>query len=266
MYIMDDYLDIFANFLTDNFNDEELDNTEFICKKLANIRHDNILYPKFCSIFKNVKPTTNTIHWVWHEFILYFYKQIDIEIKLKDLLTKDDLGYCMEMIGCVISGLNSAEYLNDFNITKENLAGLKNVTFNYCHFEKIDVPENIEGIRFNSCYNLVDANLHGGLKYISFNDCYKLEEITIPEGVVKLDNCWIYNNPKLKTISLPKSLKYLEDGAFYKCNNLTDIYYAGTKKEWTSILNNNSYWSGAITPVVVHCIDGDVKWEIPFGY
>jgi len=40
---------------------------------------------------------------------------------------------------------------------------------------------------------------------------------------------------KLERITIPKNIKYIGEATFKECNNLQDVYYAGSKEEWDKI-------------------------------
>ncbi len=58
-----------------------------------------------------------------------------------------------------------------------------------------------------------------------------LRELVFPDGL------WLINNnaficPSLTKITLPASIQQIEDYAFSKCKNLSDVYYSGTEEQW----------------------------------
>jgi hypothetical protein len=60
----------------------------------------------------------------------------------------------------------------------------------------------------------------------------------------------------LKTITLPASIKHIDDHTFHHCKSLNSITFQGTMEQWGKIrLGFN--WKDS--NVVVHCIDGDVE-------
>ena len=58
--------------------------------------------------------------------------------------------------------------------------------------------------------------------------------IVIPQGVETLSMDSL-GCPGMTSILLPVSLKLIGTGAFYGCDNLTDVYYAGTEKQWALV-------------------------------
>ncbi|GEM_PF-4438069 len=58
-----------------------------------------------------------------------------------------------------------------------------------------------------------------------------------------------FNRDHVKKVILPKSLSTISSEAFWKCNKLTDVYYAGTETEWNNIeisTNNESLLNAEI--------------------
>ena len=76
---------------------------------------------------------------------------------------------------------------------------------------------------------------------------YEKENLILPGGLKTIaivnnryeeDNQTKYTDsffPNMKTIQIPESLTYISEGAFYGSENLTDVYYAGSKSEWEEI-------------------------------
>ena len=69
-----------------------------------------------------------------------------------------------------------------------------------------------------------------------------------------------YYCKNLKSITIPKNIKKIESAAFRGCNNLTDVYYDGTKAEFDAIAPSG--WdSFGSKNCVLHCADGDFEVE-----
>lgn len=60
-------------------------------------------------------------------------------------------------------------------------------------------------------------------------------ELVIPEGVKEIEGFAIYQCKNVTAIYLPKSIKILLHNWWCYCDNLTDIYYAGTQEEWAAL-------------------------------
>ena len=77
-----------------------------------------------------------------------------------------------------------------------------------------------------------------------------------------------FANSAIEAIYLPETVEQIAYGAFSDCEQLRDIYYAGSIEDWNNIRLSVSYslkpnWINTNTSArVVHCTDGDVKiWE-----
>lgn len=68
-----------------------------------------------------------------------------------------------------------------------------------------------------------------------------IEELIIPEGVTMIGAGAFSNCKNLKTVVLPKSLKYIEDRAFSD-TNVERLYYNGTKEDYDNIIINDLDW------------------------
>lgn len=55
------------------------------------------------------------------------------------------------------------------------------------------------------------------------------------EGIQWLEDLACYTLDKVKTVIIPKSVSVIVYAAFDNCKNLTDIYYEGTKSQWSKI-------------------------------
>lgn len=107
----------------------------------------------------------------------------------------------------------------------------------------VTIPDSVTSIgdkAFDSCYNLKNVKISDSVTSIgtgAFHDCHSLEAITVDE-----DNAYyssdkrgaLFNKDKTNLIqypvgntassyTIPNSVIYIEEDAFYSCNNLTTI-------------------------------------------
>ena len=130
--------------------------------------------------------------------------------------------------------------------------------------QSVDIPSNVSVVwfsAFQNCTNLTSLTIGDGVKEIgweAFAGCTKLKSAVIP-GVSTLGssifaNCRnltsvvIKDGPptipkslfngctNLKTVYIPTSVGVIEGLAFFNCDALTDVHYAGTKAQWDKIL------------------------------
>lgn len=99
------------------------------------------------------------------------------------------------------------------------------------------------------------------IEMYAFQDT-SIEEINIPEGIIKIGNGAFSWNPQLKKITLPVSLEVLGTDAFEGCENLHDIYYNGTSTEWQNNVYTfncrivNSYRNNTLNKII--CSDKEI--------
>ncbi len=100
--------------------------------------------------------------------------------------------------------------------------------------EKIEADEKTE----------VDANKGGE----------KIENIGKPT-VERILSGGFSGLTKLQRVTLPSTIKVIEDAAFYNCPMLTEIVYNGTMDEWLKI-EKGADWDKDAGDYVVRCTDG----------
>ena len=112
------------------------------------------------------------------------------------------------------------------------LSNLGNYVLTYCTaLEHIKVSEN------NDYFKTVDGILYNK----EMTTLYKvpancgIKSYEVPEGVVTLKKDSIGDVKTLTKINIPSSVKVVEDYAFDGCTGLTDVYYAGSKSQWSAI-------------------------------
>jgi hypothetical protein len=113
--------------------------------------------------------------------------------------------------------------------------------FNGCEsLVSVSIPEGVTeiGVRaFSLCLSLASVNFPGSLKKIgggAFAKCYNLTSFLIPEGVERIEGSVpgrttfsdvgaFFDCPKLATVSLPSTIKYIGCETFDSCVSLTDV-------------------------------------------
>jgi len=157
----------------------------------------------------------------------------------------------------------------------ESLTIIEDGVFYYCDFKEIRIPPNVTSIgyvSFEGCRDLAEIKIPASVTDISdlaFPNCDSLESITVdPNNTVYSsdENGILYNKDKttlifypdgnkqteyvipqgvttietgftlhLTEISIPRSVKKIEDYTFYSSTSITDIYYEGSEAEWEAI-------------------------------
>lgn len=90
----------------------------------------------------------------------------------------------------------------------------------------------------------------------AFDSVSNLKTVIIPEGVEEIEMFAFYDCDNIEKIYLPKSLTKVGDCVF-KCINLKQVIYNGTKAEWEAI-GNHASWLWVETSVEVVCTDGSI--------
>ena len=168
-----------------------------------------------------------------------------------DSLERISLPESMESVGeyafSICNLLQEVEIANGLEtIKRKAFAGCNNLA-------TINIPDSVTGIgesafgeqyeshprySYMHCTNLKTITLSSSLEMIPESCYYRsgLEEITIPEGISFIGSNAFYNNASLTAIHLPLTMEEIASSAFNECNNLTDVYFAGTQAQAENIL------------------------------
>lgn len=110
---------------------------------------------------------------------------------------------------------------------------------------------------FWHCSTLKKVKFSKNLKAIgnrTFVGCTSLEEVELPANLTQLGddrgNWGVFCDcSSLKRITIPRSLKSINEWVFLRCDNLKDLYYEGTESEWKNFviqpMGNYNYTSTA---------------------
>lgn len=190
-------------------------------------------------------------------------------------------------LGC--SGLTSV-------FLPEGITAIGNAAFWGCgSLAKINIPDSVASIgagAFCDCVSLTGLSISSNVTEISdhaFAGCTGLEYITVaPENSVyhSAGNCLIETSGKTLTagcknsvipsdgsvttitasafdkctgltrLSIPASVVLIQSTAFYGCENLVDLHYAGTMTQWDAVAH--SLDTDGLGDYTVHCTDGIV--------
>ncbi len=113
--------------------------------------------------------------------------------------------------------------------------------------KSITIPNSVTFIgetAFLKCNNLISVVIPENVKIANgFKLCSGLKYAVISEGVKSIggsdsrfdDNGAFYGCGNLRYVVIPKSVVSIEMKAFYNCDKLTDVYYAGSETEWNNI-------------------------------
>ncbi len=87
--------------------------------------------------------------------------------------------------------------------------------------------------------------------------------IRVPASVTELPQDVFRNCPCLKLISLPAELTKIHEDAFWGTDNVENLYFGGTEKQWNALMENvygfcpqHIYFNAALDK------DGNPVWNI----
>ena len=112
----------------------------------------------------------------------------------------------------------------------KNMTAMGHCVISDTSIERITIPKNMK----TSSY---DCALVGEY-YGALADCKTLKEVTFEEGMTEIPSYILASGnftSYVNKIVIPVSVTSIGDYAFYDCNNLADIYYAGDEKQWKKI-------------------------------
>lgn len=125
-----------------------------------------------------------------------------------------------------------AFYLNRYvkNVTLPST--VKTIEYQAFHWtdnlKNISIPSSVESIGAEAFYGddaIQSLTLQEGLKYIkyrAFYQCTGLTYINIPSSVTELGS-QAFSETNIASITIPSSVKSLDNGLFHKCKNLTSV-------------------------------------------
>ena len=105
----------------------------------------------------------------------------------------------------------------------------------------VAIPDSVTNIgkaAFIWCDSVTNVSIGNGVTTIgdaAFYWCSSLENVEIGDSVVTIGSNAFAWCDFLTSITIPESVTTIGGFAFYYCWSLTDVYYAGTKEQWTKI-------------------------------
>ena len=63
----------------------------------------------------------------------------------------------------------------------------------------------------------------------------------IPDGVNTIAYSAFWGSSNLKSVVIPESVTFIDEGAFISCNSLTDVYYTGTEEQWENVVVDTEF-------------------------
>lgn len=105
----------------------------------------------------------------------------------------------------------------------------------------VTIPDGVKSVgdyTFYGCESLTSVNIGDGVTSIgasAFHSCFGLTGATIPNSVTNIGTSAFCYCTGLESITVGDGLTYIGDAAFRWCSRLTNIYYGGTKNQWSTI-------------------------------
>jgi hypothetical protein len=136
-------------------------------------------------------------------------------------------------------------YMFGSNVTEYNISSTVEIigagAFGYCNsLTNITIPSKLKTIESSAFYN-----------------CTQLKSIELPDSLTSIGYAAFHRCFSIKNLTIPKSVASIGDEAFYDCAINLNINYAGTVKEWRSLLRTgHRIFNG--TSYTCTCSDGQV--------
>lgn len=131
-------------------------------------------------------------------------------------------------------------YQEEHNVLKSGICGITGENLKWNLFDDGSLEINGEG-------DMADYEL----PYSTPPWQSSAETVSIGDGVTSIDNYAFRGDQKIRYITIPSSITFIGNNAFYNCTSLTDIYYSGTQEQWESIRNIRNISLPQAT--MVHC-------------
>ena len=112
-----------------------------------------------------------------------------------------------------------------------------------------------------NCTNLKSAYIPENLTVVRemFSSCYALKDVTIEEGVDKIELDAFSSCRALETLTVPSSVSKI-DAPFFGCSSLREVTFRGSKGEWNRKYIESDGGTEEYHPkFTVKCNDGEIS-------
>lgn len=97
---------------------------------------------------------------------------------------------------------------------------------------------------FYECRSLRSIAIPDSVAYIepeAFAGCYNLQSIEMSDNIVSIGKK-AFANCELQSITIPENIRFIHDTTFDYCEELSDIYFKGSKYEFSSVVKDDSLY------------------------
>ena len=122
-----------------------------------------------------------------------------------------------------------------------SVTSIGNLAFAHCRsLTSVTIPDSVTSIgedAFYYCRSLTSVTIPNRVTSIGVSafSCCSLTSVTIPSSVTSIKRGTFEYCRDLASITIPNSVTSIEGWAFLECSSLTDVYYAGSKTQWSAI-------------------------------
>ncbi|WP_294449425.1 leucine-rich repeat protein [uncultured Ruminococcus sp.] len=144
---------------------------------------------------------------------------------------------------CAFSGCTNLESV----AISEGVLNIDYKAFENCkNLANVSIPSSVINIGYNAFNNTIWLKQQSG-EYVIVNGILisvsvTTEKITIPKDVKTIGNGAFFRCSLITDITIPDSVTTISDNAFAECGKIKDVYYTGTKSSWNKIQIGESNW------------------------
>ena len=127
-------------------------------------------------------------------------------------------------------------------IIPEGVTDIGDTAFLYCSkLTSVTLPSSLVNIgdrAFESCTNLKTISIPKSVTWIgsqAFAECSSLTSVTLPPNLTYVESHLFLRCSSLCNVIIPSSVTEISYCVFAEADNLKDVYYTGTKKQWNKV-------------------------------
>lgn len=223
------------------------------CSNLSNISvaEDSVIFSSKDGILYN-KPLTK---------IIYVPEAVTGKITIPDGVTEIEA-----------NAFNGRKQLTDVAIPN-SITNIGNSAFKDCNaLIKINIPDSVTKIgsrAFQGCDGIIQSE--NGVQYVDkwvIHSDTSVTNVTLRNNTIGIGPNAFPQCTALESITVPSSVKFINEYAFVNCVGLTEIIYSDTKNQWKEAIIREPLWffrtmgTGTIN-YIINCTDGkmDRNWN-----